>query len=105
MFGNKEVVVRGGSEQLREEDSWELSQIEWLPVLPVACRRVDIIDKDSLLLEGSLCRDLGKVGTDSLKNLLLELMSLMGIQETTNRPGEGEAPNFLEKVLVESLSC
>jgi hypothetical protein len=74
---------------LREYENSRRFPLSRLPVLPVACLGVDIIVINSFFVEvGTLSRDLRKSGVYALENFLVELLTIIGLEKTTNRPGE-----------------
>jgi len=102
VFGSLRVGSR--NEQLRENESLGGSPLGRLPVFPLARVRVNVVVKDSLLVEVlSLSRNGGQVAVYALKNFLVEFHTVFIFHETAHRPGKAESPAFFEEVKIDLL--
>ena len=68
----------------------------WLPILPVPCLWVDEVIEYCLFFEGTLGRDVREGSIDTFKHLLVELLTITRLEETSDGPGKTEAPKFLK---------
>lgn len=90
-------------EQLREDELLWLLPGRHLPSLPTLRGWVDEILKDGLLIALCFVSNWRQWRTNLLKNLLMELLSLISLEETTHSPSVRIGPNLLEKVKLDSL--
>ena len=106
VLGTSRVSSR--DEELREDEDARLLPLDGLPVLPLTGLRVDVVVEDGLLLEiGAVGGDLGKgraIATDTLKNLLVELLTVGSLEKTTDGPGEAEHEHLLKEIEINGLA-
>lgn len=97
--------ITGRNKKLREDNSLGRRPILSLPKFPFLGRGVDIVVKDSFLVNSlSLGSDVRKRSVNLLKEVLVELLAFLTFKETTHGPGKGINEKFLVSLLVKSLT-
>jgi hypothetical protein len=97
--------ISGGNEQWREQKTARRSPGSSLPECPGLGLWVNKVVEDGFLVEvGSVGRDLRKRSVSLLKDLTVEALTVLSLEETTESPGQTVDEIVLNIFLLKSLN-